>query len=234
MGGLFVNGRPLPDVVRQQIVALNQQGIRPCDISRQLKVSHGCVSKILGRSRCPSSLLSRSHRCVFRYLQTGSIRPGVIGGSKPKVATPKVINAITNYKKAQPTMFAWEIKSKLINDGICDEKSAPSVSSINRSDEDIRERDEQKRFLCRIVRTKAEKCCSNKLEESSRSNCGESNARITDCHSSTNSSDSIHLETNYPEQFQTTWNHQENLYQKDSRTSLSFPSLSSHLFFFFF
>ena len=49
LGGLFVNGRPLPDVVRQQIVALNQQGIRPCDISRQLKVSHGCVSKILGR-----------------------------------------------------------------------------------------------------------------------------------------------------------------------------------------
>ena len=35
--------------MRQQIVALNQQGIRPCDISRQLKVSHGCVSKILGR-----------------------------------------------------------------------------------------------------------------------------------------------------------------------------------------
>ncbi len=69
---------------------------------------------------------------MLRYLQTGSIRPGVIGGSKPKVATPKVINAITNYKKAQPTMFAWEIKSKLINDGICDEKSAPSVSSINR------------------------------------------------------------------------------------------------------
>lgn len=82
-----------------------------------------------------SSLLSRNviSRCfLFRYLQTGSIRPGVIGGSKPKVATPKVINAITNYKKAQPTMFAWEIKSKLINDGICDEKSAPSVSSINR------------------------------------------------------------------------------------------------------
>ena len=74
------------------------------------------------------------HFLSFRYLQTGSIRPGVIGGSKPKVATPKVINAITNYKKAQPTMFAWEIKSKLINDGICDEKSAPSVSSINRFD----------------------------------------------------------------------------------------------------
>ena len=49
LGGLFVNGRSLPGIVREQIVALNQQGIRSCDISRQLKVSHGCVSEILQR-----------------------------------------------------------------------------------------------------------------------------------------------------------------------------------------
>jgi len=35
----------------------------------------------------------------FRYYETGSIKPGVIGGSKPKVATPKVVDAIANYKK---------------------------------------------------------------------------------------------------------------------------------------
>ena len=68
LGGVFVNGRPLPDCVRRRIVELALMGVRPCDISRQLLVSHGCVSKIL-----------------TRFYETGSIKPGSIGGNKNKV-----------------------------------------------------------------------------------------------------------------------------------------------------
>ncbi|XP_076263282.1 paired box protein shaven isoform X11 [Rhynchophorus ferrugineus] len=122
LGGVFVNGRPLPDVVRQRIVELAHNGVRPCDISRQLRVSHGCVSKILSRSNfsCP------------RYYETGSFKAGVIGGSKPKVATPPVVDAIANYKRENPTMFAWEIRDRLLAEGICSQDNVPSVSSINR------------------------------------------------------------------------------------------------------
>ncbi|VDK32264.1 unnamed protein product [Taenia asiatica] len=185
LGGSFVNGRPLPDEIRQRIVEMAHSNIRPCDISRRLRVSHGCVSKILCRlpvnnARAPpnkfngayqrgvggggssgintrslrvtvmgcgrtewtgvESLHQRGEVCTIgdekgkavRYNETGSIRPGVIGGSKPKVATPQVVEAIHRYKAETPTMFAWEIRDRLEKDGICTQETLPSVSSINR------------------------------------------------------------------------------------------------------
>nr|CAD7569130.1 unnamed protein product [Timema californicum] len=115
LGGVFVNGRPLPNAVRMRIVELAQLGIRPCDISRQLRVSHGCVSKILAR-----------------YHETGSILPGAIGGSKPRVTTPKVVAYIKDLKQKDPGIFAWEIRDRLLSDGVCDKFNVPSVSSISR------------------------------------------------------------------------------------------------------
>ncbi|XP_018307081.1 protein gooseberry-neuro [Mycetomoellerius zeteki] len=112
LGGVFINGRPLPNHIRLKIVEMAASGIRPCVISRQLRVSHGCVSKILNR-----------------YQETGSIRPGVIGGSKPRVATPEVETRIEELKRDNPGIFSWEIRDKLMKEGFSD---PPSVSSISR------------------------------------------------------------------------------------------------------
>lgn len=97
LGGVFINGRPLPNHIRLKIVEMAADGVRPCVISRQLRVSHGCVSKILNR-----------------YQETGSIKPGVIGGSKPRVATPEVEARIEDLKRQHPGLYSHEIRERLI------------------------------------------------------------------------------------------------------------------------
>jgi paired box protein 6 len=111
LGGLFVNGRPLPDSMRRKIVEMAHTGARPCEISRLLQVSNGCVSKILSR-----------------YYETGNIKPRAIGGSKPRVATPLIVEKISEYKKNKPSIFAWEIREKLKKNKICTNENIPSVN----------------------------------------------------------------------------------------------------------
>ena len=48
------------------------------------------------------------------------------------MATAGVVVKITDYKRENPTMFAWEIRDRLLTDGVCSEETVPSVSSINR------------------------------------------------------------------------------------------------------
>nr|CAD2176067.1 unnamed protein product [Meloidogyne enterolobii] len=51
-------------------------------------------------------------------------------GTKPKVATPVVVAKIETYKRENPTIFAWEIRERLIEEAVC--QQPPSISSINR------------------------------------------------------------------------------------------------------
>ncbi|XP_075161779.1 eyegone [Haematobia irritans] len=110
------NGQPSPStlsalVSQQRLLELSRfSGLRGYDIAQHMLTQQGAVSKLLGSLR----------------------PPGLIGGSKPKVATPTVVSKIEQYKRENPTIFAWEIRERLISEGVCTNATAPSVSSINR------------------------------------------------------------------------------------------------------
>lgn len=64
---------------------------------------------------------------ALRYYETGSIKPRAIGGSKPRVATQNVVNKIADYKRECPSIFAWEIRDRLLSEAVCNSDNIPSV-----------------------------------------------------------------------------------------------------------
>ena len=114
LGGVFINGRPLPKLLRWKIIELAQVGVRPCDISRQLRVSHGCVSKIL-----------------CRYQETGTVDPGVINLGKLRDVTPEIEQKIDQYRKENGGIFSWEVRDRLLRETVCSKNTVPSLSAIS-------------------------------------------------------------------------------------------------------
>lgn len=109
-----MNGKPLPKVLRIRIIQLARLGVRASDISRQLRISHGCVSKILNK-----------------FYETGSIEPGAIPSSKSREITPEITKKIETFVLEQPDMFSWEVRDRLLLEGVCVKANLPSMEAIS-------------------------------------------------------------------------------------------------------
>ncbi|CBY30607.1 unnamed protein product [Oikopleura dioica] len=112
LGGAFVNGRPLSLETREKIVQMSQMGVRACIISRDLRVSHGCVSKIL-----------------TRFNKTGEIKPGASGGSKRRSSVSNE-NECLIVELRQQFAYAWELREEMVKRGA---KKVPSVDQIKQA-----------------------------------------------------------------------------------------------------
>ncbi|XP_050335497.1 paired box protein Pax-6-like isoform X4 [Bactrocera neohumeralis] len=107
LGSIFGNAHPAPHstlnalMSQHRLLELSRFGLRGYDLAQHMLTQQGAVSKLLGTLR----------------------PPGLIGGSKPKVATPAVVSKIEQYKRDNPTIFAWEIRERLISEDIEGEDS---------------------------------------------------------------------------------------------------------------
>lgn len=111
---MYVSGKPLPLELRSRIINLSCLGLRQCDISRQLKVTHGCISKLLSK-----------------YQETGNVDPAQNAG-RPRVITAEIERKIDQYRRTDPGAFCWELREHLLQDNVCTVDEVPSLSSISR------------------------------------------------------------------------------------------------------
>jgi hypothetical protein len=116
-----IHQRQLMDL-QQRYLAASRMGGSPVPVS----MSPGTPQQSPIATIIPPSALSRTppaQGCGIPGvvgpggMPNGGRAPGMIGGSKPKVATPEVVAKIESYKRENPTIFAWEIREKLIAEG---------------------------------------------------------------------------------------------------------------------
>jgi len=100
--------------LRSRIITLSCLGLRQCDISRQLKVTHGCISKLLAK-----------------YQESGILNAAQNTG-RPRVITADIERKIDQYRRQDPGAFCWELRDYLLRDSVCHKDQIPSISSISR------------------------------------------------------------------------------------------------------
>lgn len=99
LGGVFINGRPLPNHLRMRIIDMAAKGIRPCVISRQVRVAEedgARSSELVLRFSCVSltGVSQRSWLATLRRARSSRV---------PSVGRSRVLSRRTWSRKSTST-----------------------------------------------------------------------------------------------------------------------------------
>lgn len=114
-GGIYDNGRALPQMFREKCIDLYHNGVPQREISRRLRKSLRYVQNVLSR-----------------YIETNDSQKSV----RSEFPTPKITNDGLEYIEVQklmkPSVYGKEIQDRLLLDGVVHPNDLPSVSQINK------------------------------------------------------------------------------------------------------
>ena len=100
-------GKPLPDIVRHQVVRLHLQGRSQRSIATVLDISKSTVGNIVSNySETPGD----ENRPLSQKCR---------GRERLQKLNVETMKAIELYKIAKPSIYAKEIRSKLVEDNVC-------------------------------------------------------------------------------------------------------------------
>ena len=110
-------GKPLPDIVRHQVIRLHLQGRSQRSIASVLDISKSSVGNIISNYRETGDVKTpNSHKCRIRERQKLNI---------------ETMKAVEFYKIRKPSIYSREIQKKLLDDNVCTNENLPSARYIN-------------------------------------------------------------------------------------------------------
>lgn len=112
-GGIYDNGRVLPQMYRERILDLYHQGTSQRAIADDMRVSMGYVNKV-----------------VHHYVENNTSLPQFRKHAPRNIITPEVSEYIEMEKLCQPSIYSAEIKNRLLLDGVSLPGNVPSEAAI--------------------------------------------------------------------------------------------------------
>jgi len=109
-------GRSYPQVIRENVLDLHNNGLSIREIGAQARVSNGFITKVLKEYN------ERNY----------SIPQKALCGRKHSILTENVRSYLEVEKLNQPSIYSYELQKRLLLDGVCLPAEIPSKSSITK------------------------------------------------------------------------------------------------------